>query len=887
MIRRFCAAILLMPAAVQAFATAHPVGIVLSVPSSAEIKRAKTDSWLEAQSGLMLFGGDALRAGDEPLSFALCPGLTVQRAEARQTVILPHPAANGSCDLPDTVSPESISTRGGPESPCQSAPVDLLAELHEAVQATKRGDSPAAAVAYGRISCAYPAAGWARGMIAYLPESANNPAAAGTNGETYALLIGISRYADKTPQGSLAYAAADAIAFSTFLQQPRGGGVPRKNILLLTDESATRAAIDNAIDTFVHDARKKENTLIVFIAGHGDYLTTRKDSDDIEIHEDPFFVTYDSYLQDVKTTGFPMSRIRDFIADQADGFRRVIAYVDICHAGYTAHVGEPSARDLPPAVRKVFLAKKGALGVLMATRPEPDAFAYESPTFGGGHGAFTYAVLSNLISGKPMPGHKELSLATLFSGTTGNVVFLTNGAQVPDEFSTNPQMSVLDDATVESSFTLDKATPLPEAATRRRRGAQKPEPPADASGAQAAAPASTRVGLQDRGQAILVRYMRGEQTAMVKQDFELCATYFGAALAIAPLSVFDESRALFCQGRAALFDATPQAYRQAIRLLGRSILLDPEHAYAYNALGIAYLEQVRNDVSNYDRAVAAFQDAIRFAPRWVYPLHNLALAYSERGDFLAARQTYLRAMELARYYSYLPYNLGLLNQNVNRLDDAEKYYRIAIETADEARRLKIEPATPRFRERAVAWNALATVEIARRRFDRALTDVKKALADDDALIAARHNEALLLSRTGPSAEAERLWRGIVASDAKAEDSRLALAQYLDRNGRHDEALVECEALLRLSADSVEGHRLAGSLLLRQNKPAEALPHLDAVRNRLRGDGTANEAWADAAALLKLPGAADGYRLALRTYTASGDKRRVAKKLAAIQPRESQ
>jgi tetratricopeptide (TPR) repeat protein len=368
---------------------------------------------------------------------------------------------------------------------------------------------------------------------------------------------------------------------------------------------------------------------------------------------------------------------------------------------------------------------------------------------------------------------------------------------------------------------------------------------------------------------------------MVKSDFESCANYFGAALAIVPLSAFDESRMLFCHGRAAIFDKTSQGYQQAIQLLQQSIQLDPERAYAYNALGLVYLEQVRADTTYYDRAVAAFRDAVRFAPRWAYPLHNLALAYSERGDFPAAEQAYLRAMDLAKYYSYLPYNLGLLNQNVNRLDAAEKFYRKAIDVTNDARRLKIEPVTPVWRERAVAWNALATLEIARGRYSRALDYVHRAREDDGSLSAAKHNLALLLSRTGQSPEAEQLWREIIGSDRQAVVSRLALAQYLDKNGESERAVAECEELLRVSGDDVECHRLIGAILIRLNKPGAALPHLDFVRLRLRGDGAANEAWADAAERLKISNAAEGYRQSWMLYTEARDKRGVKKKLASM------
>ena len=67
-------------------------------------------------------------------------------------------------------------------------------------------------------------------------------------------------------------------------------------------------------------------------------------------------------------------------------------------------------------------------------------------------------------------------------------------------------------------------------------------------------------------------------------------------------SAFDEARMLFCRGRALIFD---HAYGAARTMLERSIRLDPARGYAYNALGIAYLEQIAANASTFDAAVVA------------------------------------------------------------------------------------------------------------------------------------------------------------------------------------------------------------------------------------------------------------------------------------------
>lgn len=72
--------------------------------------------------------------------------------------------------------------------------------------------------------------------------------APGPKGPTYALLIGVSNY-EHVP--SLQYADKDAETFAELLAKPLGGGLKPEQILLLTNEKATRAGVDDAVKNFV------------------------------------------------------------------------------------------------------------------------------------------------------------------------------------------------------------------------------------------------------------------------------------------------------------------------------------------------------------------------------------------------------------------------------------------------------------------------------------------------------------------------------------------------------------------------------------------------------------------------------------------------------------
>lgn len=79
-----------------------------------------------------------------------------------------------------------------------------------------------------------------------------------------ALIIGIDRYRNATP---LSYAVSDAVAIRDLLVG--SFNFPESNVVLLTDEAATRQNILQAFLQFVSDDVGLDDRLVVFFAGHG------------------------------------------------------------------------------------------------------------------------------------------------------------------------------------------------------------------------------------------------------------------------------------------------------------------------------------------------------------------------------------------------------------------------------------------------------------------------------------------------------------------------------------------------------------------------------------------------------------------------------------------
>lgn len=686
------------------------------------------------------------------------------------------------------------------------------------------------------------------------PETSKKAETPTKPGKTYALIVGISKYQNDPPVTSLRFADKDAESFAGLLQKPIGGElIDRDQIRLLTNEHATRAAIDDAVRDISKDKGAPENTLVIFIAAHGIYLKTEEDPDTHKtIERDPYILTYDSNPQDAKMTGYPMDDFRVMIATQALKFGHVLVFLDVCHAGNVA--GISGGGELEAVVRKVWEGGAGDLGVLLASHSHK--FAVESASFGGGHGAFSYFVIAGMNGAAVSTGETSISFADLAVYVIKNVKDFTRSQQIPDKSSTNDDMVVVPD-TNKAGMTMPPAKPLSDQEIRqlRSRGAQTPGSAQSAAGTSPVSdpfdaalargvllpeepgsaftllnqPSQTtealedrrrrlRIALEDSGQQVMSKYLEGEEVPQTKADFDRCARLFDTALQLDSTNTFDRSRSLFCLGRAQVF---AKQYDDAQRSLDQSIQLDSRRAYAYNALGIARLERIARTGTGFDEASTAFRTAMRYAPYWAYPIHNLALTESERGNYDEAIRLYEYAMTIAPRYSYLPYSLGLLYVRLGDFQNARKWF-------DQARQTLEQYSKPRngaWPERARIWNALGTVERSQGHEARALDFFQKAMVDDPADLNARHNLALLYAKRGDFMRADDLWRDNLARDQTFTLSRVSYAESLASRGQRRGAVEQYERLVQEKPDYIAARESLARLYLAENDPSRAMAEL--------------------------------------------------------------
>lgn len=836
----------------------EPVGLVLN-PGGGKLLRANTETPLAARAGDLLFSGDGLRTEAGTASFLFCPAKSLDTLSAAGEVRLDAKAPKvktgkiseapaRACSLPPTLRIAQASqqhygvsmTRGVSEFPMvakDKLPAAVLTEIQplEAAAATDASDPsahvalaavyehsnlPANALAeYRKVIGVWQDAEWVKSKIFELEQglataAAASAASAGTGGQTYALLIGISKY--KNPQLNLQFADKDAIDFSKMVATERFGSVPPQNILLLTDEKGTSGAVRNGFQQFLKGKATKSDTVLILLASHG--------TAEVPGTKDSYVLTYDSDPQDLKSTAITMSEVHKLFDEQLSKVARVLMFVDVCKAGAIGTIqNTPVESDVAGLG-----TTQGTLFGLLASGPKE--FSVEGPQFGGGHGAFSYFVLKGLTGAADRNKDGLITIRELIRYVTDSVADATDDKQHPKDFgtfenttkladTTKPGMELarfrkLNDARWDEPVLLVSASPEPqlpsrqaeeeiqrfEEAIQNRRllsdqsnnafsslGKLKTELSGDAYFRYVN---ELRVALDDEAQKILLRYLQGEQNPQTREDFAAGARYEEAGRQLTQESLFLEGRQNFFQGRTLLFD---KKFPDAASMLETSVRFDPSAAYGYNALGIAYLEQAQ-----FDKAIPAFRDAAKRAVHWSYPLHNLALSYVETGDYKDAIKSYQQAIKLTPQYGYLPYNLGLVYQRINRRKEAEASYRKAI---------AISP------DLAQPYNALGTLKASEGKKTDAEQNYKTALAKDPKLLAARHNLAILLSgEKNRQQEAIDLWKENLNQSPDYLASRLSLAQFLAEKGDNPGAIEQYRQVTASKPAYVAAHGALAGLL---------------------------------------------------------------------------
>jgi hypothetical protein len=223
-------------------------------------------------------------------------------------------------------------------------------------------------------------------------------------GRLLALCVGVSSYRD--PRLKLTYAARDALALSQMLQAQVGlYGNP--SVMTLTDAHATQSSVLAALDKLITQATK-EDTAVVFLAGHGWRDATRRF----------YFATYNVEPLRLQQTAIPWSAVIQKLARLSEKSRRVVVLLDACHSG--------SAATNDDMVRAVLQANAG---VIVVASSRGNEVSLEDSRWQ--HGLFTQSLLDAMADRNAASGNGEVTLWNLMTYLKKRVALLSADRQHP------------------------------------------------------------------------------------------------------------------------------------------------------------------------------------------------------------------------------------------------------------------------------------------------------------------------------------------------------------------------------------------------------------------------------------------------------------------------
>jgi uncharacterized caspase-like protein len=251
----------------------------------------------------------------------------------------------------------------------------------------------------------------------------------GFSGRRWAVIIGISEYADTSIKG-LRYAASDAKAFYDFVRSPLagGGGFDPKYIRVLLNKDATYQNMRLALRQFLREAAP-EDLVYVYFAGHG--------APDPTSLKDLYLLPYDVRRTQIASGAYPMDDVVDAVNKVAATHKILIT--DACHSGGLAGGGTRGGLEINE-INDAFLQRlrssKGVNATFTASGPnetsaEGDQWRDPNDATDLGHGVFTYHLIEGLKGKADKNGDNIVDLAEMFEYTYANVATDTKQTQKP------------------------------------------------------------------------------------------------------------------------------------------------------------------------------------------------------------------------------------------------------------------------------------------------------------------------------------------------------------------------------------------------------------------------------------------------------------------------
>lgn len=508
-----------------------------------------------------------------------------------------------------------------------------------------------------------------------------------STGRVFALVIGVSEYDDQNIE-ELDFAHKDADAFTNFLVE-QVGDHGAAAIRLLKNKHASRAKILTQIDWLYQNAKKGDQVYFYF-SGHG------MSQGEKSVHTGAYLCTHDTYRALLSDGGLEMERVVNLLNKiVTDRKAKVYFIADACRAGlaqksYSAHLVETASATGNSSEMVRFLS--------CGQNQE----SLEGEKWGGGRGLFSYYLELGLSGAADKDKDEAITVHELemyLKQMVPQESQKEGGLQIPEVFG-NKTNSI-----------------------QTYAGASKIKGP----------PMDCEADITTQIHKMIADYVNSSDVKNPSEFFDLELTKLtqdvdtsqncNPELVLLEAIRADNDQLFHKYTTGKVINTGSNRFLKAAKLAKYAIgkykqrptapilleLLREHHnfflarSYAkrkssdQNDLALHYLDELKSDhpaCSTYvnhlygityhtkgdmDKAKYYYQTAIKINPNWVFPMVNLASIYHSEGDTKKALELLNSAIAVDSRFASSYYMKGLLFQENQKLTDAEREYRKALE----------------------------------------------------------------------------------------------------------------------------------------------------------------------------------------------------------------
>lgn len=239
-------------------------------------------------------------------------------------------------------------------------------------------------------------------------------------GNIWAAVIGINQYQNTR---NLKYAVNDAQAFKNYLKSNLG--ITDKNIFFLTDQKATKDNIESLLGTKLKRTAGKDDTVIIFYAGHGAVETdpSNPDGDGFE----KYLLPHDAKLDDMYTSAISMNDVKTIF--QRIRSDRLIFIADTCYSGASGGRTMLASKTRANLSDKFFERISKGKGRVIISSSSANEVSKEDDNLK--HGIFSYYLLEGLKGKADHNTDGIITISELFSFLSREIPNATGQDQHP------------------------------------------------------------------------------------------------------------------------------------------------------------------------------------------------------------------------------------------------------------------------------------------------------------------------------------------------------------------------------------------------------------------------------------------------------------------------